>query len=129
MHGHGEHILYVDDEASLVKLAVRFLSDCGYHVEGFTRVAEALSAFRSQPQNYDVVITDYNMPGMSGVQLAQQVVSIRPDAPVLLTSGYLRPAELEAAHTAGVREVILKPYLVEELGPVVQRVLVCSSAH
>jgi PAS domain S-box-containing protein len=123
LHGRGEHILYIDDEESLVYLAVRFLERGGYRVDGFTRVQEALKAFRAEPRSYDAVITDYNMPGMSGMELAQQLMRIRPDAPVALTSGYLRPAEIQAAHALGIREVIPKPYLVEELGPVVQRML------
>ena len=123
VHGRGEHILYIDDEESLVYLAVRFLERGGYRVDGFTRVQEALKAFKAEPRSYDVVITDYNMPGMSGMELAQQLMRIRPDAPVALTSGYLRPSEIQAAHALGIREVIPKPYLVEELGPLVQRML------
>jgi signal transduction histidine kinase/DNA-binding response OmpR family regulator len=123
LHGHGEHILYIDDEESLVYLAVRSLERGGYRVDGFTRVSEALLAFRAKPQDYDVVITDYDMPGMSGMELAEQLMSIRPDAPIALTSGYLRPAEIATARALGIREVIPKPYLVEELGPLVQRML------
>ncbi|HET6337811.1 MAG TPA: response regulator [Polyangiales bacterium] len=123
VHGHGEHIMYIDDEESLVYLAVRFLEHVGYRVDGYTRVDDALVAFRARPRSYDVVITDYNMPGMSGMDLAQQLMRIRPDAPVALTTGYLRPAEVEQAHALGIREVIPKPYLVEELGPLVQRML------
>jgi signal transduction histidine kinase/DNA-binding response OmpR family regulator len=121
--GHGEHILYVDDEESLVYLAVRSLERGGYRVDGFTRVKEALLAFRAKPEDYDVVITDYNMPGMSGMELAEQLMIIRPDAPIALTSGYLRPAEMATARALGIREVIPKPYLIEELGPLVQRML------
>jgi CheY-like chemotaxis protein len=123
VHGHGEHIMYIDDEESLVYLAVRFLEHVGYRVDGYTRVDDALVAFRARPRSYDVVITDYNMPGMSGMDLAQQLMRIRPDAPVALTTGYLRPAEVEQAHALGIREVIPKPYLIEELGPLVQRML------
>jgi PAS domain S-box-containing protein len=121
--GHGEHIMYIDDEESLVYLAVRFLEHVGYRVDGYTRGDAALLAFREKPRSYDVVITDYNMPGMSGMDLAEQLMQIRPDAPVALTTGYLRPAEVEQAHALGIREVIPKPYLVEELGPLVQRML------
>ncbi|HKP61692.1 MAG TPA: response regulator [Polyangiales bacterium] len=127
--GRGEHILYIDDEESLVYLAVRFLERGGYRVDGFTRGQEALKAFRAEPRSYDVVITDNNMPGMSGMELAQQLMRIRPDAPVALTSGYLRPSEIQAAHALGIREVIPKPYLVEELGPLVQRMLSPEPQH
>jgi CheY-like chemotaxis protein len=126
--GHGEHILYVDDEESLVYLAVRSLERGGYRVDGFTRVKEALLAFRAKPQDYDLVITDYNMPGMSGMELAEQLMIIRPDAPIALTSGYLRPAEMATARALGIREVIPKPYLIEELGPLVRRMLSSRSS-
>ncbi len=123
IHGHGEHILYLDDEEPLVYLAVRFLERLGYRVTGYTRASEALDAFRADAQSFDLIITDFNMPGMSGMDVAQQLISIRPDAPVVLSSGYLRPAEIEKARSLGVREVILKPNTVEELGPLVQRLL------
>jgi signal transduction histidine kinase/ActR/RegA family two-component response regulator len=126
--GHGEHILYVDDEESLVYLAVRSLERGGYRVDGFTRVKEALLAFRAKPEDYDLVITDYNMPGMSGMELAEQLMIIRPDAPIALTSGYLRPAEMATARALGIREVIPKPYLIEELGPLVRRMLSSRSS-
>ena len=92
-------------------------------VDGFTRVQDALRAFRGQPDKYAAVITDHNMPEMSGMDLAQQLMGIRPGAAIALTSGYLRPAELESAQALGIREVIPKPYLVEELARVVQRLL------
>ncbi|HKU42229.1 MAG TPA: response regulator [Polyangiales bacterium] len=129
VRGHGEQILYIDDEESLVYLAVRFLQRGGYRVEGFTRAQEALAAYRARPRSYDIVITDYNMPGMSGMELAQHVMRIRADARVALTSGYLRPAEIQAAQALGICEVIPKPYLVEELGPIVERMLTSSSSQ
>jgi DNA-binding NarL/FixJ family response regulator len=63
------------------------------------------------------------MPGMSGMEVAQQLLRIQPDALVVLASGYVRPAEIEQARTLGVSEIILKPNTVEELIPVVQRLL------
>lgn len=122
-HGHGEQIMYIDDEEPLVYLAVRFLEHAGYRVDGYTRAEEALRAFRARPNSYDVVITDYNMPSMSGMDLAQQMMKIRPGTLIALTTGYLRPAEVEQAYALGIREVIHKPYLIEELDPLVQRML------
>jgi PAS domain S-box-containing protein len=126
--GRNEHILYLDDEESLVYLAVRFLERHGYRVDGYTRAAAALAAFRADPQSYDLVITDYNMPGMSGMEVARQILSIQPDTLVVLASGYVRPAEIEQAQALGVREIILKPNTVEELVPVVQRLLSGSAS-
>ena len=78
MRGHGERILYVDDEAPLVMLAVQFLERLGYRVDGYTSAEEALEAFRLQPDAYDAVVTDYNMPGLSGTDVALTVISLRP---------------------------------------------------
>jgi PAS domain S-box-containing protein len=123
IRGCGEHILYLDDEEPLVYLAVRFLERRGYRVDGYTRAEEALAAFRANPRSYDLVITDYNMPGMSGMEVARELLRIRPAAPIALASGYVRPTEIEQARALGISEIILKPNTVEELGPVVARLL------
>ena len=123
LRGRGEHILYLDDEEPLVYLCVRLLERLGFRVTGHTRAAEALAAFRADPRDFDLIITDLNMPGMSGLDVARQLLSIDPDAAIVLASGYLRPAEVEYARSLGIREIILKPNTVEELGPVVTRLL------
>ena len=101
LRGDGEWILYLDDEEPLVKLAIRFLERLGYRVSGYTRVEEALAAFRAQPDAFDLVVTDYNMPAMSGMDVALTVMSLRPSVIVALASGYLRPAEAEHATGSG----------------------------
>jgi PAS domain S-box-containing protein len=121
--GRGECILYVDDEEPLVYLATRFLQRFGFRVEGYSSALNAVNAFRADPQRYDLVITDYNMPGMSGMDVARQVLQVRPDAPIVLASGYLRPNEIDQARALGIREVVFKPNTLEELGPLVQRLL------
>ncbi|HXG47232.1 MAG TPA: response regulator, partial [Methylomirabilota bacterium] len=121
--GGGEHILYLDDEEPLVFLAIRTLERLGYRVTGCTRAEEAIATFRARPQDFDLVVTDFNMPGMSGLDVARQILSIRPDAAVVMTSGYLRTGEVEAARAVGIREVILKPGTVEEMGPLVRQIL------
>jgi PAS domain S-box-containing protein len=123
LRGNGEWILYLDDEEPLVKLAVSFLERLGYRVNGYTRVDEALAAFRAQPDAFDLVVTDYNMPAMSGMDVALTVMSLRPSVIVALASGYLRPAEAEHAHGLGIGATIRKPYTLEDLGEVVQRLL------
>ncbi|MFI5075753.1 MAG: PAS domain S-box protein [Vicinamibacteria bacterium] len=123
LRGDGEWILYLDDEEPLVKLAVSFLERLGYRVSGYTRVEEALAAFRAQPDAFDLVVTDYNMPAMSGMDVALTVMSLRPSVIVALASGYLRPAEAEHARGLGISATIRKPYTLEELGEVVQRLL------
>ena len=123
VRGHGERILYLDDEQPLVHLAKRSLERLGYRVTGYTHPAEALAAFSANPQDFDLVITDFNMPGLSGMEVARQLMSIRPDVPVTMLSGFLRQAEIDTARAMGIREIILKPNTVEELISVVERLL------
>jgi CheY-like chemotaxis protein len=122
VRGQGQRILYIDDEEPLVYLMVRFLEKIGYHIEGHTGPVAGLAAFRANPTRFDLVITDRNMPGLSGVEVAQQVLQIRPEIPVVLVSGYLLPGEVEQARALGVREVVLKPNSVEGFGPLLQRI-------
>ena len=123
VRGNGERVMFIDDEEPLVNLAIHFLTKQGYRVTGFTQPEEALTAFKAQPDNFDLVVTDFNMPGMSGVAVAEEMLRIRPRLLIALSSGYLRPQEMERARAAGIREILLKPNSLEELGPMVHRML------
>ncbi len=114
--GSGEHVMYIDDEESLVFLGQRVLERMGYRVSGFSDPAQALQAFTDAPQSFDVVVTDLSMPGMSGFNLSRALLKLRPDVPIVLTTGYVRPEDKETARNSGIRELILKPNTVEELG-------------
>jgi PAS domain S-box-containing protein len=120
-HGQGEHVLYVDDEQPLVFLATRMLKGLGYRVTGCTDAARALAEFRSKPKDFDLVVTDLSMPGMSGFELARELIAMRPDVPILMTSGYIRPEDKQTARKIGIREVVLKPNTVRELGQALDR--------
>jgi CheY-like chemotaxis protein len=119
--GAGRHVLYLDDEESLVFLVSRLLKRQGYRVSGFTRADEALAALRADPGKFDLVVTDLNMPGASGLDVAREVARLRPDLPVVLTSGSINDELKALAPLAGVRELIYKPNTVEELCEVVGR--------
>jgi PAS domain S-box-containing protein len=120
--GNGEHLLYVDDEEALVVLATRSLGRLGYQITGHTDPVLALQAFRENPECFAAVVTDLSMPTMSGAELAHQVLAIRPDIPVVMTSGYIRPEDELEARRLGVRELILKPDTIEELAKALHRV-------
>jgi PAS domain S-box-containing protein len=115
-HGNGERILFLDDEEPIVLLASRMLNRLGYKVEAHTRAADALAEFRSRPTEFDLVLTDLSMPGASGMDFARNVLAVRPDVPVIMTTGYIDPDDLDLARRIGVREVILKPTTIEEMG-------------
>ena len=123
VRGAGEHVLYVDDDEAIVFLTTRILKRLGYRVSGYTDVADALNALKAAPNDFDVVVTDLSMPVMSGFDFASAVREIRPELAVLMTSGYVRPEDREVARERGIRELILKPNTVEDLGHALDRVL------
>ena len=126
--GRGEQLLFVDDEPALARLAVAQLQRMGYRVEAYTQPLAALEAFQAQPGRYDLVITDYNMPQMSGIDLGEQILRLRPDTEIVLVSGHMRNSELERAYSCGIREVISKPFLFDELREVVRRRLAAAKS-
>jgi CheY-like chemotaxis protein len=119
----GSRVLYVDDEEALVFLASRTLSGRGHQITCFTDPEKALEAFRAGPQDFDVLVTDLSMPHMSGFELAREVLALRPQLPVRLTTGYLGAEDEAGARAAGIREIVLKPATREELGEVLDRMI------
>lgn len=111
-----EHILYVDDEEPLVFLATRMMERMGYKVTGHTDAEAALAEFRARPGDFDVVVTDLSMPKMTGFALAKELLAVRGDVPIVLTSGYVRPEDQERALKMGLRDMILKPNTMDQLG-------------
>ncbi len=127
--GHGERILFVDDEESMVFLMERWLERLGYQVTGCTVPQKALEVFCSRPHDFDFVLSDLSMPQMSGVDLAREILKIRPGMPILITSGYVAPLDNEAVRSLGLPDLLLKPNTVEELGQIVHSVLAnCKSS-
>jgi PAS domain S-box-containing protein len=123
VQGTGEHVLYVDDEEPLVFLTTRVLERMGYRVTGFVDPQQALDALAKSPREFDVLVTDLSMRGMNGFDLARAARKLRDDLPILLTSGYLRNEDRDTAYACGIREMILKPNTVEELGVAIDREL------
>jgi CheY-like chemotaxis protein len=113
--GQGQRVLVVDDEASLVTLMTDTLSDLGYRPFGYTSSMAALAAFRARPEDFDVIITDERMPGLSGTALVREVRGLRSDVPILLASGFLGGTIGEQAQAAGADEVLQKPLASREL--------------
>ena len=111
----GQRILYIDDEEPLVFLSTRMLRKMGYEVEGCSDPRKALDLFSSDPRRADLVITDLGMPGMSGLDLVEQLLKIRPDLPIIVTSGFVRADDIRRAKELGIPEIILKPNTVEEM--------------
>ena len=122
--GKGRHVLYVDDDESIVFLMTRLLQRRGFRVTSFTDAGAALAAVRAEPYQYDLAVTDYNMPGISGLDVARAVREIRADLPVVLATGYITEELRTNAPAAGVNEVIYKPNTVDELCEAVARLAI-----
>jgi len=128
LRGRGQHVLYLDDEDALVLLVTRMLERQDYQVSGYTEAEAALAAVRADPGRFDLVVTDYNMPGMSGVDVAEELARIRPGLPVAITSGYLSDELRQQAERVGVRHLIYKPNTVEELCEMVRKLTDAKAA-
>jgi len=121
--GRGEHVLCVDDEPSLVELLTAQLEALGYRVTACDSSVDALAKFLAAPLDFDVLITDLTMPGMSGAELAERVLKVRPDLPVVVATGYGHIMGEERARALGLRRVLNKPFSMALLDEAIQEAL------
>lgn len=118
-----EHVLFVDDEEALVEMGEELLAELGYEVTVRTSSREALALFRLQPKAFDIVVTDQTMPDLTGIQLASEILSIRPGLPVILCTGFSHTVTEESARAAGIKGFVMKPLTKKELARTVRKVL------
>ena len=123
MTGGQERILFVDDEEFLVRIGEQVLSRLGYMVVARTSSVEALEAFRAQPDSFDLVITDLNMPNMTGIDLSQELIHIRPDIPIILCTGFSEQIIEDKARKLGIQEFIIKPIIMSTLAKTIREIL------
>jgi signal transduction histidine kinase len=121
--GGGRRVLYVDDDESMSLVVEGLLRRSGYAVTVFNDALAALAALRARPYEVELVVTDYNMPHCSGVDLAREVARLRVGLPVVISSGYITDELRAEAHSVGVRHVMHKENTLEELGPLAQRLI------
>ena len=121
--GGDETILYVDDEKNLVRVSKQRLERLGYTVVGTMDSIEALKIFTKDPDYFDLIITDQTMPKMTGAELAQKVLKIRPDIPIILSTGYSELISKEKSKAMGISEFIMKPLFAEEIATLIRSVL------
>ncbi len=119
----GRHIVYVDDYEALVFLAARLLRKQGYRVSTFLSGEQALAWFRDHDEAVDLLVTDHNMPGMSGVELARAVRQLRPQQRVAIVSGHVNEPLVADATAAGVQDVLGKQDSMDALAEAVRRLL------
>ncbi len=118
-----ERVLFVDDEESIVKMGNQRLERLGYKVESTTSPIEALDLFRSKPDQFDLVITDLTMPKMTGDRLVKEILNIRPDMPIVISTGFSEKMDGEKAREIGASGYLKKPHEKRDLAVIVRQVL------
>lgn len=121
--GGTERILLVDDEEAILTMEKQSLVRLGYHVTSRTGSIEAFEAFHTNPDRFDLVITDMSMPKMPGDKLAVELIKIRPEIPVLLCTGFSEIMTAEKIKSLGIRALLMKPVAIRELAKKIREVL------
>ena len=118
-----EKILVIDDDPVLVQLVVEMLDILGYESVSSVSSKDGLRIFKETPKDFDLIITDMTMPEMTGDMLAQEIISIRNNIPIILCTGFNENISEDRAKEIGISEFILKPVNMKTLSGVIQRVI------
>lgn len=124
-----DHILLVDDEQMIADMLKQMLEKLGYRVTALTRSKDAFETFKAQPDFFDLLITDQDMPDMTGSELAGQIINIRPDVPVIICSGLNEKITLDQAGKSGIRMHLEKPVKRQQLAEAIRQVLDQDKKH
>lgn len=123
MSDHAERILLVDDERQVLSVGRRTLESLGYEISAHDSARSALTAFEADPKRWQLVITDFAMPGMNGVELARHIRTRRHDIPIILCTGFGGAVDAAAAKAIGISRVINKPFRIQDIASAVADVL------
>jgi PAS domain S-box-containing protein len=118
-----ERILFIDDEVPIAKMGTRVLGQLGYSVTTSTSSMEALELFKSEPNDFDLVISDMTMPNMTGDVLAAELMTTRSDIPVIIFTGYSKNITEESVKAIGIKALAYKPIVKADLAKIVRKVL------
>ncbi len=125
--GHGEHILLADDDEVVGLTTEALLQRAGYRVTRVGSGLAAIEAVREAPREFALLITDFNMPGLSGLGVAEHLAATAPGLPVIITSGFVTEELIERARMLGVRSVLLKEHSIERLAALVREALAVTA--
>jgi CheY-like chemotaxis protein len=114
--GRGQRLLFLDDELPIARAASQLLQRLGYAVSAHHDAASALAELAKNPAAFSLLITDLTMPRMTGLEVVQQAIALRPDLPVVLISGFMSEADLARSRELGVARVLDKPLTLSALG-------------
>jgi PAS domain S-box-containing protein len=118
-----ERILFVDDEKAMIDAIQPMIERLGYKVTARTSSIEGLEAFRANPDRFDLVITDFTMPNMTGMELANELFKLRSEIPIILCTGYSDHINEEKAKRNGIRAFVMKPVVLDEIANTIRKVL------
>jgi CheY-like chemotaxis protein len=118
-----EKILLVDDEKSIIGVIQSMLERLGYQVTARTNSIDALEAFQANPDEYDLAITDFTMPDMTGMELAKKLLKLRPDLPIILSTGFTEKINEDQAKSQGIRAFVMKPIARDEIANIIRSLL------
>jgi signal transduction histidine kinase/ActR/RegA family two-component response regulator len=121
--GQGQHVLYVDDDPVMVLMVEGLLQRWGYRVTCITDPLDALRQLRADKHGFELVVTDFNMPELSGLDLAREIRRLHPGLPLIITSGHVSEGLRADVQRLGVRHVLQKEYTLEQLVGLVQQAL------
>ena len=123
LQGKGERVLFVDDEKQIREVVAAILTRNGYQVTPCADGAQALAEFEKGPERFELVITDMTMPSMTGAELTQKILALRPQTPIILCTGQSEFINREKALAMGIRAYLHKPVLMEALLGAVRKAL------
>ena len=118
-----ERILLVDDEESIAVVERMMLEKLGYQITVRTNSLDAVSAFKANPGNFDLVISDKGMPLMTGEQLARELISIRPEIPIIICTGFSDEIDEQQSKAMGIKGFLMKPVSLVDMAEMVRKVL------
>jgi signal transduction histidine kinase/CheY-like chemotaxis protein len=118
-----EKIMLIEDEESILSVERQMLESLGYHITPFSDAVKALNTFQNMSEEFDIIITDMTMPHMTGAEVSQRILSIRPAIPVILCTGFSNQINEEKAAALGIHGFIMKPIIKIELANMVRNVL------
>jgi CheY-like chemotaxis protein len=118
-----ERILLVDDDQAIMELETIVLETLGYRVTGRTGSNEALQLFQETPRDFDLILTDMTMPGLTGADLSLRIHAIRPDIPIILCSGFSELIDGDKARDLGIQAFLMKPVLRKDLAEAIRKAL------
>ncbi|MEW6288649.1 MAG: cache domain-containing protein [Thermodesulfobacteriota bacterium] len=118
-----ERILLVDDEEVIMRMEELMLTDLGYRVTALKNSEQAWLTFSARPDDFDLIITDMTMPHMTGLELTQKILALRPDIPIIMCTGFSELVNEEQAKEHGVREYLMKPVMKRDMSYAIRKAL------